>query len=278
MIRRISGLLLLTMMAAVHSPLFPQRFGEYLGDESILYAQTKQVNQFFRRFNGEEGLAGVRYYPGDSLYQKPSFRRKYLAALFDLDNHQISEATRRSFIDQVTNERSPALLDFESPGWFAEVTTRFIYYGQEENVTLFLKLEQENLGYKWVLHNVFFRPFNSLFDAPDNGNPLFLHPMSHELDFMNLIKVFRDKENIAQYANKDYKPDYLTILLYEIKRGNMRFVTVQNVKFHFFQIPGWYFELSDHRRSGMNAGWLISAITPITEQEREILLRYIYHE
>ena len=32
-----------------------QNVGNYLGDEKFMYAETKQVNQFFRRFNCEEG-------------------------------------------------------------------------------------------------------------------------------------------------------------------------------------------------------------------------------
>ena len=52
--------------------------GEYLGDESALYAETKQVNQFFRRFNCEEALDGKRFYPKDSLYHNLSLRKQYL--------------------------------------------------------------------------------------------------------------------------------------------------------------------------------------------------------
>ncbi len=50
--------------------LFPvflqsQTVGNYVEDESALYSSTKQVNQFFRRFNGEEDTKGDRYYPED---------------------------------------------------------------------------------------------------------------------------------------------------------------------------------------------------------------------
>ncbi len=269
---------LFIFLAIYFVPARAQSFSEYLADESVLYAQTKQVNQFFRRFNGEESLSGVRYYERDSLYRNANFRKRYLNVLFDLENHAIGESSRKEFVSQVTKARQPNFLNFHAPGWFAEVSTKFMQAGSEVKVTLFLKLEQENLGYKWVITDVFYKPFNDLFIAEDDGKMLFLHPMSHELDFMNLIKVFQDKEKIAKYASQGFKPSYLTLLLYEIKRGNMKFLSVENVKFHFFQIPGWYFELSDLRRSGYNAGWLITALLPISETEKGLLLKYIYHE
>ncbi len=269
---------LIVLLFASVAPVRGQRFGDYVSDESILYAQTKQVNQFFRRFNGEESLTGVRYYRGDKYFRDPDFRRRYLNGIFDQQNQAISDRQKRQFISDALSSTNPLFLDFHSAGWFAEVATVFNHNGKDVRVTLFLKLEQENLGYKWVINDVFYKPFTDLFSLEDDGKLIFLHPMSHELDFMNLIKVFQDKEKIAKYAEKGYKPSYLTLLLYELKRGNMKFVTVENVKFHFFQISGWYFELSDQRRNGPNAGWLITALAPINEKEKELLLKYIYNE
>ncbi|HTE34253.1 MAG TPA: hypothetical protein VK666_27930, partial [Chryseolinea sp.] len=59
-------------------------------DESRLYAETKQVNQFFRRFNGEEDEKGDRYYPKDKLYRTEKLRKKYIGILFDASNTGIS--------------------------------------------------------------------------------------------------------------------------------------------------------------------------------------------
>src|SRR5688572_3573646 len=59
-------------------------------DESRLYAESKQVNQFFRRFNGEEDEKGNRYYPGDKQHRSDKLRRQYLRVLFDESNSGIS--------------------------------------------------------------------------------------------------------------------------------------------------------------------------------------------
>ena len=255
-----------------------QVVGNYMEDESRLYAATKQVNQFFRRFNNEEGPDGVRYSKRSKEYRNPDTRLKYLNILFDLNNFSLDKDTKDTFINLVNNDTTPYYLDFHKQGWFAEVKTKFLYRGQATYITFFLELEQENLGYKWVITNVNFKNYSQIMKEDDDKQEKFMHPLSHELDFMNFIKVFKDKNYIEDYTNKEFAPDYLSIFIYEFKQGLFEFQTVMNVKFHFFQIPDWYFELERFNRSGNNTGWLISRLTPITTQEKKILMKYIYHD
>lgn len=273
------NLLLLSGFLITAQFCMAQSFNSLLGDESILYAQTKQMNQFFRRFNAEESTRGDRYYPGDKLYRDSDLRRRYLNILFDNKNGSITDPLKDAFIADVMDKSKPAYLDFHGGQWFAEVTTRFTYLGKEENVTLFLKLEQEIMGYKWVISNVFFQKFHEMFNNQSSGDDQhFLHPMSHELDFMNLIRVFKDKQYVEQYTASDYRPDYLTLFLYEYKKGNLMYKTVSSVKFHFFQVPGWYFSVSEFNREGTNSGWLISSLIKINDNDKDLLLKYIYHD
>lgn len=246
-----------------------------LGDESILYATTKQVNQFFRRFNAEETTKGDRLYEGDDQYRNQTLRAKYLNILFDLQNATLSEPLKNDFRKSLLDNQ--AYLSFHKDGWFAEVTTKFLYQGKDEYITLFMKIEEENEGYKWVITNVYFPHFSNLLATSSTGNS-FLHPMSHEIDFMNLVRVFNQPKSVEQYVVKDYKPDYLSLFLYELKKDNLKYRSVTNLKFHFFQIPGWYFEVSQFNRPGTNSGWLISNLMKVNEGEREILLKYILHE
>ncbi len=253
---------------------------EYLGDESVLYAQTKQVNQFFRRFNCEESPKGERYYPRDRQYRDPQQRKNYLPVLFDLNNPYLNEELKAKFIKEVTTPYDPEYLDFYGDEWFAEVKANFLFNGRRRDATLFLKLQKEPVGYKWVFTQVFFEPFKLMFQHADsvNGIPPFIHPLSHELDFMTLRKVFKDQQNVELYTSREYQPDHLTLFLYEIKKGNLKFETIKKVKFHFLQIENWYFELSEIQRSGPNKGWLISQLINIPEEQKNILLKYIYHE
>ncbi|MEM6348927.1 MAG: hypothetical protein AAF927_33890 [Bacteroidota bacterium] len=259
--------------------LHAQRVGDYLGDEKVLYASTKQVNQFFRRFNGEESPLGERYYPRDSLYRNARLREEYLNMLFDSGNQDLNRNKRSKFIRSITNPARPVFLDFHGGEFFAEVLTTFYYKGEKVNLTLFLKLEEDTIGSKWVFTNVYFEPFARAFrEAGDSDPPDFLHPLSHELDFMNLIKVFREANNPEKFTEEGFQPDYLTLFLYEYKKGNLKFHTVNKVKFHFFQIENWYFELSEVERQGGNRGWLITQMTQIEEGNKEILLNYIYRQ
>ena len=141
---------------------------------------------------------------------------------------------------------------------------------------LFLQLEDENLGSKWIITNVYFNKFlrNFYKGEEDVVDRSFLHPMSHELDFMNIYKAFKDNRYVEYYASQSFKPDYLTLLFYEIKMGNMSYESIGQLKFHFFQVDGWYFEVSYFNRSGNNSGWLISNLYKINEQDKEELIKF----
>lgn len=255
-----------------------QEIGSYLGDEKFLYAETKQINQFFRRFNSEEDLQGKRIYEGNPDYRNREFRSNYIKMLFDRENQSISENTKSDFINDVIDESDPSYLDYYGGRWFAEVDTKFTYNGQSRTVVLFLELEKENLGIKWVINNVYFYPFTKLFYNDSTAMTKFLHPMSHEIDFMNLIKVFNDPNTVEYYFDEDYKPDFRTLFLYEVKKGNLIFETIEKVSFHFFQLDDWYFQLEEFNRQSYNNGWLISNISKIPEDQKDMLLKYIYYE
>lgn len=270
-------LLLFLFILGSFGTLKSQIGADFLGDESLFYAETKQVNQFFRRFNNEESPEGVRYYKRDKEFRNKESRGRYLDMLFDLKNSALTKDLRDAFKADVLNPDSNQFLNFHSKGWFAEVKTLFSYQGEDRFVTFFLELEQENLGYKWVITNVYFQPFSEVLYDTKKDSSLFLHPMSHEIDFMNLIKVFGNQKYIDNYTIKTFQADYLTLFLYEFKKGYFVFKYVDDLKFHFFQIPGWYFEVEQFVRAEYNSGWLISKLTKISEEEKSILLKYIYH-
>lgn len=255
-----------------------QDIGSYLGDESFMYAETKQINQFFRRFNSEEDLEGKRIYKGNQNYRSKDFRSKYIEMLFDRQNENITDDLKKDFKNEVIDQKSPSFLDYYGGRWFAEVDTKFTYKGQSRTVVLFLELEKEKLGIKWVINNVYFYPFTKLFYTDSTALSKFLHPMSHELDFMNLIKVFNDPTTVEYYFDEEYRPDFRTLFLYEIKQGNLVFETVDKVSFHFFQLNDWYFQLKEFNRQGYNTGWLISNLSRIPEEQKDSLLKYIYYE
>ena len=139
-----------------------------------------------------------------------------------------------------------------------------------------MAVEKEGVGSKWVLTNIYFPEFNKMFPNGEMADKErhFLHPMSHELDFMNIYKAFQDPEVIDYYASKDYQPDYLTLFFYEVKQGHLVFQHVDGLKFHVFQIKDWYFEVSWFDRKGLNSGWLMSNVVYLPEKEKTNLIKF----
>ncbi|HLZ16130.1 MAG TPA: hypothetical protein VKQ08_03785 [Cyclobacteriaceae bacterium] len=248
-------------------------------DEGKLYAESKQVNQFFRRFNGEEDEKGNRYYPGDKHYRNVRLRKKYLSILFDESNRGLNPSIKKEFAEGVFDKPEASILDFHSGKWFAEVRVLFQQSGADQPVILFMELEKNHLGYKWIISKAHVDRYDQYYVRDTARIGRFLHPMSHELDFMNLRKAFANNDSISQFTTKTFKPDHLSVLLYELKKGSAKFKSVENVKFHFFQIDGWYFELANFNRPGYNTGWLISNLVKLkSDAEKDLLKRYLYDE
>jgi hypothetical protein len=265
----------LALTIAIVWPVAGQTIGDFKMDETELYAMTKQMGQFMRRFNYEEDQFGYQLNPKDPKYRNNEMRRQSLPILFDQEKYGTQTELQRYFIEDVTKGDS-TYMTFLGGRWYSEVSTTFKYNGKDVNVMLFLAVEQEGLGSKWVLTNVYFSEFNKLFPTGEmtEKEKHFLHPMSHELDFMNIYKAFQNPEIIEYYASKEFQPDYLTLFFYEIKQGKLVFQHVDSVKFHVLQIKDWYFEVSWFNRSGLNSGWLMSNVIYMPEKEKTNLIKF----
>ena len=269
------NIILLALTFAIVWPVAGQTIGDFKMDETELYAMTKQMGQFMRRFNYEEDQFGERLNPKDPRYRSNEMRRQSLPILFDQEKYGTQTELQKYFIEDVTKGDS-TYMTFLGGRWYSEVSATFRYKGNDVNIMLFLAVEKEGLGSKWVLTNVYFSEFNKLFPSGEMAEKekYFLHPMSHELDFMNIYKAFQNSDVIEYYASKEYQPDYLTLFFYEIKQGNLVFKHVDSVKFHVLQIKDWYFEVSWFNRSGLNSGWLMSNVIYMPEKEKTNLIKF----
>lgn len=253
-----------------------RNIGNFLVDETELYAMTKQMSQFFSRFNQEEDQNGKKLHPNSEAYRNNSLRKNILPHLFDRENQRTTSALKNYFIEDLTSQEDSNFMEFLGGRWYAEVSANFNYQGRNVNILMILMIEKERLGSKWVLSNIYFPAFNKLFPAGElaEKEKHFLHPMSHELDFMNIHKAFSTPEVIEYYAAKSFHPDYLSLFFFEIKSGRLKFINVESLKFHIFQIKNWYFEVSWFNRGGTNSGWLISNLMYINESEKLPLLKF----
>lgn len=249
--------------------------GNAEADERALYTMTKQMSQFMSRFNYEEDQYGKKIHPDSSDYRNKDKRKTALPLLFDMENQRTNGSLRDFFIEDLTKDDSN-YFEFLGGEWYSEVSATFKWKGKTVDISMIFAIEKENLGSKWVLTNVFFSEFNKLFPKGDIAEQQkhFLHPMSHELDFMNIYKIFKTPECIEYYASESYSTDYLSIFFYEIKQGNLVFEKINGEKFHVFQIDNWYFEVSWFNRSGYNTGWLISNLIYLKDEEKKELIKY----
>ncbi len=248
----------------------------HLQGERYLYTMNKQVIQFVRRFNMEEAPHGKPLSPNDSRYHNNKLRRKILPYLFDLQNPRTSGPLQKYFIEDVTNPKHPVYLNFLDKNWYAEVSVTFLNDGKKVNLILFLTVEKAGLGSKWIISNVYDPQLQLLFPKETKSGKMkyFLHPQSHEIDFMNLNKALNDPQHIEYYASTNYHPDYLTLFFYLMKKGKLHFEQINSVKFYFLQIPHWYFELKYFNRASTNSGWLISNLKYLNKAEKAHLIKF----
>lgn len=268
----ICGIAILLLPTYLHAQIISE-------DEQVeqqILASTKQLNQFFSRFNGEEDPKGREFEPDDRQYRNSRLRKRFLSILFDEENAGFSASLFEEFMNRVTSDENPVFLDLHSDDWFAVVNTSFLYKGQSMPLTLYMKIQEEGLGYEWVISDLSFEPYKTLFEKQRGQTKEFLHPMSHELDFMNLRKAMVKGGSPESYTLADFEPDFLTLFLYEVKMGNLVFETVNRVNFHFFTVDDWYFSLNNFNRPGYNTGWLISDLLKINDQQKEDLLKILY--
>lgn len=272
---RICTLLLLGVLVKLSEAQVYTNLGDVQTDEKAFYTMTKQMSQFMSRFNYEEDQYGKKIYPDSPDYRNRMKRKTVLPLLFDMENPRTNGSLRDFFISDLTQADSN-YFEFLGGKWYSEVSATFKMNGQSVDISMIFAIEQENLGSKWVLTNVFFSDFSKLFPKGDIAEQQkhFLHPMSHELDFMNIHKVFKTPECIEYYASNTYSPDFLTLFFYEIKKGNLVFEKINSEKFHVFQIDNWYFEVSWFNREGLNTGWLISNLIFLKDNEKEELLKF----
>ena len=246
-------------------------------DETVLYAMNKQVNQFVHRFNMEEDKYGKLLKKNDPRYHNNKLRKKLLPYMFDEHNPRTSGKLKKFFIDDVTNKKNPVYINFLDKNWYAEVSATFYNkHNEPVDLIIFLTLEEAGQGSKWIISNVYDTDLHRLFPAEsaEKQAKYFLHPQSHELDFMNLRKALNNPNNIQYYAATNFQPDFLSLFFYLMKKGELKFGNINSVKFHFFQIKNWYFELSWFNRNENNSGWLISNLKYIDENEKKELIKF----
>ncbi|HKH62666.1 MAG TPA: hypothetical protein VKA49_17605 [Flavitalea sp.] len=237
--------------------------------------EVKQIDEFFERFNNEQNSLLASYirlkYPEVQIT-----RTSLLESLFNTEVHGAELDLIREFCLQVADSARPAYLDFYSGEWYAEAVCKFKLNGQLTEAVVLLKIQQEeNGGSKWIIVSAFSKRLG-VTDLPvifpyKPGCCKFLNPMSHATNFISLSRAFRDKINLSDYLDTSFlEYPYAKSFARAILRNQLEYLYVKEIRYHFLQIDGWIFTVSQYTRKSIHSGWLVSSLQKATREEKEI--------
>ncbi|HQQ11690.1 MAG TPA: hypothetical protein PK855_00930, partial [Bacteroidales bacterium] len=118
-------LILLLSLPALSTHSQTGHIGDFDMDERSLYAMTKQMSQFFSRFNQEEDQFGKKLHPSSPDYRNNDKRKLVLPLLFDAENLRTSSSLRDYFIQDLTRDKDSNFMAFLGGRWYAEAEATF---------------------------------------------------------------------------------------------------------------------------------------------------------
>jgi len=224
-----------------------------------------QLDEFIQRFNFNNDTKLLKYlkenYPDLSID-----RKGFLITLFDNYDIHRQDSLINIFIDYVCDTTNPQYLNFYDHDWYAEVNCVFEYQHSIDTGKIILKNQFNNdSSSKWVISGISAK----MLELPESKDSMkIMSPVSHGTGFIALYDVFKDGTNIQNYISKDYSPDTLTYFITLIYFNKIKLRQVNEVKYHFLQIPGWTFTVEYFNRKELNSGWLISDLARMNNIEK----------
>lgn len=216
-------------------------------------AQVKSIDEFMARFNGDESMPGLS---SDSL------RRDNILHLFDFGmSHEglTKEQFRgriQDFINSSVNWNSH--LSITSKGTYAEAKCRVKYKKKQYFVTLLMQREKtQKGGQKWAVTKV--KGLSSL--GVYNDKRLTISPVDHETHFMSLQDLFQaNRQIVPSMRSNEVEIDELSFFFGLCVANAIEFELVDELKFHFTDLPDYAFVVEEKGRPGTNSGWLITKV------------------
>ena len=240
-------------------------------EDSVWVTRVKLLQQFINRFNYSEDWRGNPVPKTGETNE----RRKYIASLFEADYaSSVSRDQLLTFVENVTGTFPPKYLSFYDEDWYAQVNCKASYLAKDTEVLLTLKVEQnKDQSVQWVIVG----GHADILKLEKQAEPLALNGNANELNFMRLFIGLEDRQRIADFTAAEYQPDPLSIILFLVQRGDLVLHHTLDVRYHFFQLPGWVFSVREFDRQEYNSGWLIYRLEEANEEKKkEMLARQLY--
>lgn len=257
---------------------------EKLKDE-IFLREVKVIDEFIERFNDEKSsFIRKEYQKQNRAYDLP--RKEILISLFNLDNPEWSKNTSlEEFFHDVSDSLHPPHLAFTDTNWYAEASCTFVYNKKNIEIPLILQIQvAKNHGAKWMIagigDNPIFSGVSSSIPDPESHRAKegfkFIATSSYATNFVELHNTFADKKDILDYFEPsllatDKAKQFINLIL----QNKIDFKYVKDIKFHFYQLPNWIFEVEQFDRKSLNSGWLINDVRKVPESEKEAVKKQL---
>lgn len=244
-----------------------QAKGQYLPDLTLdrdFAAQVKSMDEFAARFNGDETKPGL---VSDSTIS----RRNNIISLFDF-NMSHENLTDDEFKDLLSDFVNEAVswedrLSIANENAYAEAKCKVKYDKRNYQITLLMKREiNVHGGNKWAIAGV--KGLSALGLYSDKR--LTISPVDHETHFMSLQDFFQANQKITPAMRSNSKEiDELSFFFGLCVAKAIEFIQVDDLKFHFMDVPNYVFVVEEIGRKGTNSGWLITQLKKMDESEKK---------
>ena len=231
--------------------------------ETMAYMlRVKQVSQFMARFNNDDDQF-------KSLFERQKGRQPERGeSVRYLIPPVVAEELVSQFLHEIDNR---PLLSFADDQWYAKVTSIVKNGSAMDTLLLSLKVvSARNNSFKWVITGA----QANFLALEGQGDEKFINPMSHEINFVDLYAVMRERDNAETFIDPSFEGDDLTLLIQSIERGELEFGGVIDLDFFFLQIDDWILGIEDFNNLGSGGGWLISRLIPASEADKEAFKRH----
>ena len=258
-----------------YSNIFCQVFENTAGSrEKHFVYEVKQIDEFFERFNNDENSFIRSVYKLYKVEYKID-RRNLIKSLFNYQTNSWTQDVIDNFVNTALKVQMPSRHNFYGENWFAEALCKFQYNSTEIEIPVILKIvTDESKRSKWVIAAVKDNPVKSAVTitsvAPAKSNDKFITPSGHANYFIELEKVFDDKENLAAYFDLSFFRRNNSLNFYQaILQNHIKFLHVKDIKYHFLQVSEYVFTVEYFQRNTLNSGWLINNLKKISLPEKE---------
>ena len=182
------------------------------------------------------------------------------------------------------NAQMPSKNNFYGENWFAEAICKFQFNSTEIEIPVILKIvTDENKRSKWVITavkgNANTTDVSITSVAPAKSNDKFITPSSHTNYFIELERVFDDKENLSAYFDPSFFKRNNALGFYDaILQNRIKFLHVKDIKYHFLQVAEYIFTVEHFQRDALNSGWLISSLKKTSAVDKDQFIKTLLGE